>query len=227
MSKPGVAFIGQVPPPYMGPSLATEIILESELGQVFDLIHLDTSHHEELTTLGVLDASNVLAALKHYYMLLKILVINRPALVYIPICQTTIGYLRDSVFILISRLFRKKIVSHLRGGNFRRWYESTGPVTRAYIRFVHRYVDIQIVLGENLRQLFDGLVDNDRIFVVPNGRDFDWPGTIASEDPGNGKTRILYLSNFIKTKGVLDVLFSAACNAAMQRCRICPGRRLV
>lgn len=197
-----IVFLGPVPPPYMGPTVATEIILRSALKDKFHLIHLDTSDHRDLSTLGAIDFGNVYLAIKHCCRLLWLIARRWPKIVYIPISQTTIGYLRDSAFIVIAALFRRKIVCHLRGGNFRNWYDSAGWLMRWYIRRVHALVDAQIVLGERLRVLFSHLMPAYRIFVVPNGRDFDAFERIPS--PG-GSVRVLYLGNFIREKGALDV----------------------
>ena len=40
-----VVFLGKLPPPYIGPSVACEIILNSKLKDEFNLIHLDLSIH--------------------------------------------------------------------------------------------------------------------------------------------------------------------------------------
>ena len=186
----------------MGPTVATDIILKSQLSKYYDLIHLDTSDHRELSTLSAIDFTNVYLAIKHYGMLLWLIVNHWPRIVYIPISQTTIGYLRDSIFIIIAALFRRKIVCHLRGGNFRNWYQSVGPLMRWYVRRVHACVDAQIVLGERLCSLFSELMPARSIFVVPNGRDF----ARFDRMPGaQGPVKVLYLGNFIREKGALDV----------------------
>ena len=201
-----IIFLGPLPPPYMGPSVATGIILRSALKNKFRLVHLDTSDHRDLSTLGAVDFGNIYLAIKHYCQLLWLILRHWPRIVYIPISQTTIGYLRDSGFILLAKIFRRKVVCHLRGGNFRNWYNGASAFMRWYVRRVHRLVDAQIVLGEKLRPLFYGILEQDRIHVVPNGRDFD--GLTASRD-GNDvyrRLRVLYLSNFVRTKGVLEVM---------------------
>jgi glycosyltransferase involved in cell wall biosynthesis len=75
---------------------------------------------------------------------------------------------------------------------------------RGYVRLVHSFVDGQIVLGERLRNLFEGILPPDRLFVVPNGRNFE------SFDHPVGQQRhritVLYLANFMREKGVLDAL---------------------
>ncbi|MEW6331331.1 MAG: glycosyltransferase family 4 protein [Pseudomonadota bacterium] len=203
-----IIFLGPVPPPYMGPSVATQIILGSALKDKFRLIHLDTSDHRDLSTLGAVDFGNIYLALKHYCQLAWLILRHRPAIVYIPISQTTIGYLRDSVFIVLAKISGRKVVCHLRGGNFRNWYNGASAPTRWYVRTVHRFVDAQIVLGEKLKPLFQSLVPEDRIFVVPNGRDFETPPGSGTANRADRVTRVLYLSNFVRTKGVLDVMRS-------------------
>lgn len=203
INKKAILVLGQMPPPYMGPSIATVVILNSKLKNEFNLIHLDTSDHRDLNTLGVIDFQNVYLALKHYIILLWLIITRWPKLVYMEVTQTTKGYLRDIFFILISKLFRRKVICHLRGGNFRNWYNSATVITRWLVRQVHSLVDGQIVLGENLRHLFDYIVPKEKIFVVPNGKDIKID---FNKKKQSNKIRILYLSNFIREKGILDVL---------------------
>jgi glycosyltransferase involved in cell wall biosynthesis len=48
-----------------------------------------------------------------------------------------------------------------------------------------------------------------KIFVVPNGGDFPVAKRIEDNDDNAKKVRILFLANFIRTKGVLEVLLAA------------------
>lgn len=214
-TRPKILFLGPKPPPFMGPTVATEILLRSRLGEHFDLIHLDTSDHRDLSTLGAIDFGNVYLALKHYCLMLWLILAKWPRLVYIPVSQTTIGYLRDSAFILIASLFRRKVVCHLRGGDFQNWLGSTGVLMRRYVHAVHSLVDGQIVLGERLRSLFDAVLPPHRIFVVPNGRNFD---SFIAKKEEKDRPVVLYLANFMRQKGVLDVL-----HAVPQVFQSCPG----
>jgi glycosyltransferase involved in cell wall biosynthesis len=202
--KKKIIFLGPLPPPYMGPSLATEVILNSKLKEEFDLIHLDTSDHRDLKTLGAIDFWNIYLAFKFYLNLIKLILTKKPDLVYIPISQTTIGYLKDSIFIITSKLLRRKVVCHLRGGNFQNWLNAASSATNWYVKKVHSLVDAQIVLGENLKYLFKDIVKNEKIFVVPNGKDIYNP----KSDQHNENIKVLYLANMKRTKGVLDVFYA-------------------
>jgi glycosyltransferase involved in cell wall biosynthesis len=206
---PKIIFLGKLPPPYIGPAVATSILLKSKLAEKYQLFHLDTSDHRDINTLGAFDLKNIVLPL-FYYVKLKYMIIRHwPRAVYIPSAQTTVAFIRDVPFILIARFFRRKVICHLRGGNFKNWYNSVSKVTRWLVRRIQRLVDAQIVLGDCLVDMYAGLMPREKIFVVPNGGDF--PVAVREEKKsGNGqKSRILFLANFIRTKGVLEVLRAA------------------
>ena len=206
MAKQKVLFLGKLPPPYIGPAVACEIILNSKLKEKYQLIHLDTSDHRDINTLNRIDFMNVFLALKQYAQMIRLLIRHRPNLVYIPAGQTNIGYLRDSGYILLAKIFGRKVLTHLRGGYFKHWYDESGSLLKSYIRFVHKKVDGQIVLGNNLRYLFNWLIPDEKIYVVPNGGNFPGGDHITRHDT----ITVLFLGNYIKSKGVLEALYSSA-----------------
>jgi glycosyltransferase involved in cell wall biosynthesis len=198
-----VLFLSPLPPPYMGPTVASQIILNSELKNEFTLIHLDTSDHRELDYLNTIDFRNIFLAIKHGVVLFWLIITRMPDLVYIPISQTTIGYIRDSAYILISKIFNRKVICHLRGGNFRNWYNSSNFLIRWYIRTFHSLVDGQIVLGKKLIRLFQGINSGSKIYVVPNGKNDQIE---YQREYTHNKIRIVHLSNLQRTKGLFHVL---------------------
>ena len=177
--KPRIILIGPLPPPYIGPSVATKMILESYLNRQFRLLHLDTSDHRSVVSIGVLDVRNIYLAILHLLRIWAMLIKYSPRIVYIPICQTTRGYLRDTIFILLSKMFGARIIIHLRGGYFRRLYEDSSTFVKFVIKNSCKFVSRAIVLGESLRYIFEGLVPTESIVVVPNGIDSNY---ITEED---------------------------------------------
>lgn len=51
-NKPTVCIFGKLPPPYMGPAIATQILLQSRLKNNFNLVHIDTKINEDLKSMG-------------------------------------------------------------------------------------------------------------------------------------------------------------------------------
>lgn len=204
--RPRLLVIGGLPPPHIGPTIALNIVLRSDLGKDFEVLHLDTSDHRGAETLGRHDFTNYFLSIESYFRLLVMLFRCRPDLVYLPICQTTAGFLRDSAYIVICGVFRRKVVIHLRGGYFREMFENQSWLMKLYVRRILAGVDAAIVLGESLRYIFDGLLPKERIMVVPNGGDFLYERELRAK----GKPKmVLFLSNLQETKGIFEVLGAA------------------
>ena len=101
---------------------------------------------------------------------------RRNGIVYLPLSETTGGFVRDSLFILAASARGWKTAVHCRNSTLREFYASRGVPMRAWIRFTLKRVDAVAVLGESLRDLFTGLVAAERVSVVPNGTPDVGPG---------------------------------------------------
>ena len=204
--KPRVLLLGKLPPPYMGPSLATQILLNSSLARRFDLAHVNTNVHEGLETIGTADAGKVLKNLSVYRDFLQTLRANDPDLVIVPISQSTIGFVKDSVFILLARAFGRRVLVQLRGGNLQNWLSTSHPLARRYAHRVLRLASGAVVLGEGLRGQFEGIFPDEKIYVVPNGADYHFGPRVRQ--PAR-TVRLLYLANLQPSKGIEDVIRAA------------------
>jgi len=75
-----------------------------------------------------------------------------------------------------------------------------------FIRVGLNLIDALVVRGDSLKHQFSGLVDPSKLTVVPNGLDIQgWTKGLGSRTP-SPKTRVLYLGQVSKAKGVLDLL---------------------
>ncbi len=190
----------------MGPSIATRIVLKKPPPADLALVHIDTADRRGLETLGRLDFGNFWQAARIYMALLFTLLFRRVKVVYIPISQTTVGYLRDSILIVMAWLFRRRIILHLRGGNFDEFYEGSGRMMRAFVRWTLRRTHAVIVLGESLRRLFSPFVAPERIHVVPNGADFPELANGTRDYDHDRPLKLYYLGNLLPIKGALDLV---------------------
>ena len=204
--KPRVLLLGKLPPPYMGPALATEILLKSSLTRRFEVAHVNTNVHEGLDTIGTADARKVFKNLSIYREFLRALRATDPDLVVVPISQSTIGFLKDSLFILLARAFGQKVLVQLRGGNLQNWLSSSHRFVARYAQSVLKLASGAIVLGEGLRGQFDGIFPDEVIYVVPNGADYAFgPRAGFSQET----VKLLYLGNLQPSKGIEDVIRAA------------------
>lgn len=128
--------------------------------------------------------------------------------VYLTIGQFRSGFVRDMVLVTCSRLFRHRIVCHLHGGNYDRFYAAQPAWLQRLIRATLHRVDRILVLGERLTAMFE--FDprlGTKLAVVPNGLPYAVAPTVPKELPSDGgPIRLLFLSNMVESKGYFDLL---------------------
>lgn len=160
---------GPTPPPVHGVAVLTRTLLDSSLTTRFDVVHLDTSDRRDHANIGRFDVTNVVLALRHGAQFLTRLVRHRPDVVYLPVAQNRLGFWRDCLFLIPSRLLRRKIVVHIHGGSLARLLEESDAATRVLARWLFRGVSRTIILADRLRPTVAGLAPDERVAVVPYG----------------------------------------------------------
>lgn len=201
---PRILFIGALPPPHIGPTLANLRLLSSpKIQDLFTLRFLDISDRRAAQTMGRLEFGNIFLGMKHSMQFLKQLCTFAPSVVYLGISQGTWGWLRDLCFIVPSLLTSRSVVLHLRGSEFREFYQSMSFPLHKLTRWALSRSSVVIVLGTGLRRIFDGIVDPSCIRVIPNGIAVDnYDRVPATSFHTSGPPRILFLSSLRKRKGI-------------------------
>ena len=200
MKKKSILLLGHLPPPVMGPSLATKIILESSLRKEFSISNLNTSVHSNLNQLGKITFRSLFKTFFIYIKFIKILNSKNFDLVLIPISQTFLGFIKDSFFILIANNFRLKTLIQLRGSNFNKFVKN--GIIKSYVKNILKCTSGVIVLHKNYKNIFKDYFPLNRIFNVTNGVDLDY--NFPKKHSKN--INILFLSNLLKDKGITNVL---------------------
>ncbi len=195
MTKKRICFIAQFPPPIHGLSKAVETLYDSPLQNEFDFERINITNNYRFPE-----------------RLIKIL-ISKADLFYFTISQSKGGNLRDLIILRVIQAKHKKCVIHLHGGYYRHLVDRDLPAwqRKANYRAVSR-ADGAIVLSQSLRPIFEGMVSEEKIFVVPNCVD---DACLISDAEFEQKLtalehkkiwHVLYLSNFMKEKGYPKVL---------------------
>lgn len=203
--KRKILVIGSLPPPHNGMSVVFDQLVRSKLSRQFKLIVLNISDHRALGNVGKFDIVNIFLALYHGLMFLWYLARYRPDLVYLPVAQGSLGYLRDSLFLIPCRVFAVPVTIHLHGSEFYEFYDSRSWLMKCLIRFTLEKINCAIVLGESLRGVFDGLISSDRIVVVPNGVRASNLITVKRNDK-NERVQITFLGSLKPRKGYLELI---------------------
>lgn len=195
MPKKRICFIAQFPPPMHGLSKAVETLYNSELKNEFTFEKVDITNNKRfLYNLWLIFRSNA-------------------DLFYFTISQTKGGNLRDLIVFSLLRRQHKKCLIHLHGGYYRQLVDKDLPDWQRKANYkAISHLEGAIVLGESLKPIFQGMIDDGKIFVVPNCvddeylmSDEEFEKKISSIDERPIK-HVLYLSNFIRSKGYPEVL---------------------
>ena len=132
--------------------------------------------------------------------------------IYMTPGQSFLGFMRFSPYMILGFMKRTPCYIHIHGGNFRNVYESLSFKKQSILNYFFKRLSGVIVLGNSLKSMFKDLVEENKIFVCENGvQDY----VIATEKEieekverfnKSKKRKILYLSNLMKEKGILEVL---------------------
>ncbi len=193
------------PPPFHGSSVYMRNIVELlRTDPELEVQQLNISDDRyDVSNIGRLDLLNVSAALKAIMRLTVKLFRTRPEILYVPIAQNMLAYLRDGVFILLGKLFGARVIIHLHGSYFRKFYDRSNWVGKRFIDFTLSRADASLVLGVKLRTIFAGWFSENRIFVLPNFVDPVHPD-VTSVKGRYPKMVITYLGNIMESKGVFQ-----------------------
>ena len=204
-NKTKILFIGPVPPPYSGPELSTKQLLESDLKNQFDIIFLKTNVRKDNSKKGKIDFIALLSVIKFNLKLFRLLIFNRPDIAYHLVTPTEIGWLgRDVWFIFQCKLFGVKTVIHFRGSHLDINYKTFKSFSQKIIKYACGLVNAAIVQSDCLRNQFKGLINENKVYVIPNTVDNlfnDLDRSNKSKTP-----QILFFGHLTKAKGYTDVV---------------------
>ena len=206
--KDKICFIAQFPPPIHGLSKAVETLYNSDIQTSYNLEKIDITNNKKfLQTLASITKS-------------------KADLFYFTISQTRGGNLRDLIILKLLGLQKKRCVVHLHGGYYRELVESHMPSWQKNANYKEvKKLCGAIVLSDKLRPIFQGMLPDEKIYTVPNCVDNEF--LISDEEfakklnelPSRKIKHILYLSNFISSKGYPEVLEMAK----MEKARVDNG----
>jgi glycosyltransferase involved in cell wall biosynthesis len=203
-----VLAIGPTPPPYHGVATFLRDLLANARDPSVQIEHLDTADRRDASNLGRWDPVNLQLGFAHLAELGARCLRSGADVVYLPISQNVPAFLRDALFILQSRALSSRVVVHLHGGYFRDLYEKEGTIFQSVVRLALQRAAAVIVLSEDFRPIFRGLVPDEKIHVVENGvadpGAWHWRDRTRAIPPGGGT--LLYMSTLTRTKGILQLL---------------------
>lgn len=207
--------IGPLPEPITGLSIANEMLKKGLQKKGHNVKIIDTNTDKEFSNLSSQGKFNFKKVFKSIFPLIKgssEIIFKNYDVVYITPAQSYIGFLKYVPFIIVSKLKRKPVYLHFHGGFVRKMYDGLNINRKKILKKYFEKCNGIIVLGYSLEKMFEGIVPPKKIFVCENGVDSKYflniedlkqkQKSLLKEDV----IEILYLSNLMKSKGILDLL---------------------
>lgn len=117
---------------------------------------------------------------------------------------TDASFFRKSLFVLLARLFQKKVVIHVHGAGFDGFYSSSASKVKWYMRKIFSLCHKTLVLSDFWRDFFKQNIYGENVEVLLNGvyvHDFE----ACRTTPAN-LSRFLFLGRLGQRKGIYDLL---------------------
>ena len=209
-----ILMIGPFPDPVTGQSIANLTVKNAFIknGHSVEIIDTKSTKIGDMSSQGRLVTATLLKALVQQFQVILYLYRSNGCKVYITPGQTLLGFLRYAPSILAANIFKYNVVLHFHGAYFGKMYEKASVFTQYLLRIFLARVNRIIVLGPSLKYMFkqsegieskticcaNGIPNN----LILSGQELRDKHT--KHDPS--MIKIIYLSNLIESKGVLDLI---------------------
>lgn len=200
--KKKILYIIQLPPPVHGVSVMNDCIVKSQiLNNTFDSKIIDLKFGESIKDLESFSLKKVYKTFKFAFQIIRNLNVYKPDLVYFTISPIGFAFYRDAIFIFFIKLFKTKILVHLHGKGIEK--NITGsPLKKRTYKYTFKNINViclSDLLANDIKNIYSSTP-----FIIPNGiKSAPSDICVQNQKITNSIPQILYLSNYIRNKGIL------------------------
>ncbi len=201
MIKPRILFVVPFPPPVHGSAMMCQYIKESHLiNDAFRCDYVNLSTSRRMDEIGKRSTKKIFRFIGSYFAVLGKLFAYHYDACYLAITCHGMGFLKDAPFVLLCKLFGRKVIIHQHNKGMAkdvdRWpYCWLLPL-------VYKNTTV-ILLSWKLYPDVEKVVQRKQVMICPNGiPDIE----NAPQKKTHAIPHLLFLSNLIESKGVIDLL---------------------
>lgn len=178
-----------------------QMVYESEILRAnFNIHSIPISYMNNFNELGKFKISKLFKVLSVFSKLIYQLTFISPKLVYFQISPLGFAFLRDFMYVLLIKSFHIKVVFHLHGKGIAN--ASKNKFYKILYKWAFKKNEIICLsskLAYDVKEVFEG-----KAFIIPNG--IPTQNNPSVKNINNGDVLLLFLSNLLVSKGILDYL---------------------
>jgi len=203
-----VLLLGPLPPPTTGQALALQVVHRRT---DFDTTVINNNFENKSQFV------RFVLSIRHIAACIVSCIKCQPRIAYISIKRSCLGLAVDCACLFLSRLLsRSNVVLHLHGGELTAM--SRDFIRRLMLMYALRSSAAVVVLSSAMADEVRCIYQSANVHIVPNFSS-NFPETsdihVKASHADRGPLRVLYLSNLMYSKGILDI--ASAVNLARQR----------
>jgi glycosyltransferase involved in cell wall biosynthesis len=203
-----VLLIGPLPDPITGNSLINSIIVNN-FSFYYNNIKVDAidfGAKKFTNKYGKFNLKKIFEYMNQYKFLYKIFFNDT---IYMSVGHTFYGIVKYVPFILLSKIFGKQIVIHIHTDSLWLLYNKSSNLKKYILKKILGSADKGIVLSSILKRNLRPFLKETKIYTLANFVPDDFLEYDMEENlkrKFNGKIKILFLSNLLEDKGIIDFL---------------------
>lgn len=198
-----VLFVTPLPPPVHGAAMVSRQIQRSRLiNEAFDCDFINSSISKNVDDINRFKIVKIFRHLGIWFRLFSKLITKRYSIRYLAITCHGKSFLKDVPFVLLCKLFGRKIIIHQHNKGMSKDID-VWPY-RWLLPLCYKNATV-ILLSWHLYEDISRVVPRENVIICPNG--IAIPENVpAIQKEGNRAVRLLFLSNLIESKGVIILL---------------------
>lgn len=198
--KKKICFIGPLPPPIGGVAFMNHQFQTLLIENGFQIISFNTSKKTKSEDLYKKKGMNEFVhLLSSIFKFISFMFTNRFDIANIFV-TSNLAFMRDAIFIIILKIFRKKIILHFHSKKQGEYFLEKKRI--GYMSFFINMADKIILLSEDHKQYFQQYFNNEKMEIIENFIDYELYKCNISEKVDE----FLYVGRLSEKKGFFDLL---------------------
>jgi glycosyltransferase involved in cell wall biosynthesis len=179
-------------------------VLVPALEQRVNLTYFPIVNNRPVKESGVLSVQNIILAFSQYTRFLIKLFRSRPQIIHIHTSQG-FGWLKDTFYILVGKLYGSKVVLHVHAADFNSLYNARSKLFQRYTRWAMGLSEAIISISDEWKQRLGGIVPAEKIIPFRNCINID-SFSHHPADRDADSVQALFIGSVGSRKGAFDLL---------------------